>query len=174
MIMKTDFSNSTFNNKGNSFFLPSCLLLFSLFFSCTHKIATNKLPATQIVFGHGGGFVGVERQHALLPDGRIIQFVRDSPTQKIVKKIGAQKAASFYAEVDSLNLNILLYNAPGNIFHYLVLKGDGKRDHKIVWDGGGGDKNIPVKVEAFYQKLRAELPKRKHKRKKADVGQDQD
>jgi hypothetical protein len=162
--MKIDFTNSAFKTKGNSFFLPVFLSLFLGILGCTHKIATDKLPQTQIIFGHGGGFVGVERQHALLPDGRIIRLQRDSPTQNIVKNIGETKAASYYAEVEALRLRSLLYNVPGNVFHYIVLVQDGKRANKIVWDGGNsGDKNAPANIEAFYQKLRAELPKKKEK-----------
>ncbi len=166
--MKINFTHSAFNNKGQTFSFSILLFLFIGLYSCTHKIATDKLPQTQIVFGHGGGFVGVERQHALLPDGRIVRLQRDSPTQKIVANIGEKKAASYYAQVDSMRLRTWMYNVPGNIFHYIVLVKEGKKANKIVWDGGGGDKNAPVAIEEFYQKLRAELPKKKEHKKHKD------
>ena len=162
--MKLNYSLS-FSKKDFQIYSPIIFLLLLGFFSCTHKIATEKLPATQIVFGHGGGFTGRVHEYALLQDGRIVHIQKDSATQMIVKKIGKKKAAKFYAGVDSMRLHTWLYNVPGNVYHYVVLKQDGKKDNKIVWDGSGNDKNAPTNIEAYYQQLRAELPQKKDKHK---------
>lgn len=127
--------------------------------SCTHKIATEKLPTTQIVFGNGGGFTGAIHEYALLDDGRVVELHKDSSVHQIVKKIGKKKAADFYAEVDSMRLHTWLYNVPGNVYHYIILKKEGKKDNKIVWDGGGTDKNAPKNIEEYYKRFMAELPK---------------
>lgn len=168
--MKLYFSKRPFNKKGLKMCFPIFLLLLLGLFSCSQKIATEKLPTTQIVFGHGGGFTGKEHAYALLQDGRIVQIQKDSATQLIVKKIGKKKAAHFYAAVDSMRLHTWLYNVPGNIYHYIVLKRDGKKDNKIVWEGSGSDKNAPANVEAFYKELSAELPdkRKEHEGKKAE------
>ncbi|MBL7816683.1 MAG: hypothetical protein JNL70_16800 [Saprospiraceae bacterium] len=137
-----------------------CFLFFTLS-ACQHKIATSALPKNQIVFGGGGGFTGASYEYSLLQDGRLVAIQRDSATQKVIKNIGKKKAASLYAAVDSMRLNTWLYNVPGNIYHFIILKQDGKKDNKIVWDGSGNDKSIPELAEGFYKKLMAEVPKKK-------------
>ena len=170
--MKLNFSHFSFSkeilfNYCNSFRLssPIIILLFLGLFSCSNKMATDKLPATQIVFGHGGGFTGVVHEYALLENGYILKIQKDSATQRIVEKIGKKKAAGYFAAVDSMRLHTWLYDVPGNIYHYVVLKREGKKDNKIVWDGGGDDKNAPKNIEEYYSKLSAELPKERKKDK---------
>lgn len=165
--MKLYFDHSTLSKQVFSGHIKRLRLLFPvtflLFFglcSCSHKIATENLPATQIVFGHGGGFTGAVHEYTLLQDGRIIEIHKDSATQRIVEKIGKKKAAGFYAEVDSMRLHTWLYNVPGNIYHYVILKQEGKKDNKIVWDGSGTDKYAPKNIEEYYKRLMAELPKK--------------
>ena len=145
---------------------PIIILLFLGLFSCTRKIATDKMSATQIVFGHGGGFTGMVHEYALLENGYIVRIQKDSATQRIVKKIGKNKAASYYAAVDSMRLHTWLYNVPGNIYHYVILKREGKKDNKIVWDGSGNDKNAPQNIEDYFTKLTAEVPKKMEASKK--------
>jgi hypothetical protein len=161
--MKLNFSKQVFVTKSSQISFSLILLVLGLY-SCSHKIATDKLPATQIVFGHGGGFTGMEHAYALLQDGRIVRIQKDSATQEIVKKIGKKKAATYYADVDSMRLHTWLYNVPGNVYHYIILKKDGKKDNKIVWDGSGNDKGAPANIEEYYKKLRSELPEKKRKK----------
>ncbi len=170
--MKLNFANRSFSKETISnnisslrMSFPIIILLFLGLFSCTSKIATDKMPATQIVFGHGGGFTGMVHEYALLENGYIVRIQKDSVTQRIVKKIGKKKAASFYAEVDSMRLHTWLYDVPGNIYHYVILKREGKKDNKIVWDGSGHDPHAPKNVEEYYTKLSAELPGKKEKKK---------
>ena len=143
--------------KGFRFFFP--IILFLGFGGCNHSIATDKLPTTQIVFGSGGGFTGRVHEYSLLEDGRIIAIKRDSATQKVIKKIDKNKVAQLYAQVDSMRLHTWLYDAPGNIYHYIIIKRDGKKDNKIVWDAGN-QANVPNNIEAYYMQLRAQLPKK--------------
>lgn len=145
---------------------PFMIMLFMGFLSCTRTIATDKLPATQIVFGHGGGFTGMVHEYALLENGYIIRVEKDSAEQRIVKKIGKKKAAAHFAAVDSMRLHTWLYDVPGNIYHFIILKREGKKDNKIVWDGGGKDDNAPHNIEEYYKKLSAELPEKNKKNKK--------
>lgn len=161
------FSKRTFSNNVLSLrrSFPIIILLFLGLFSCTRKIATDKMPTTQIVFGHGGGFTGMVHEYALLENGYIVRIQKDSATQRIVKKIGKKKAATYYAAVDSMRLHTWLYNVPGNIYHYVILKREGKKDNKIVWDGSGNDAHAPKNIEEFYVQLSAELPERKEGKK---------
>ena len=147
---------------------PFILILFLGLFGCIRTIATNELPAKQIVFGHGGGFTGMVHEYALLQNGYIVKIQKDSATQRIVKKIGRKKAAAYYAAVDSMRLHTWLYDVPGNIYHYVILKREGKKDNKIVWDGSGNDTHAPKNIEDYYKKLSAELPEKKehHKEEK--------
>ena len=126
------------------------------------------MPATQIVFGHGGGFTGKVHEYALLENGYILRIEKDSATQRIVEKIGKKKAATYFATVDSMRLHTWLYDVPGNIYHYVILKREGKKDNKIVWDGSGNDTHAPKNIEDYYKKLSAELPEKKehHKEEK--------
>ncbi len=162
------FLKSNLSKPSTHFRLASLLFLLLFFglFSCTRKIATDKLPTTQIVFGHGGGFTGIVHEYALLENGYIVKIQKDSTTQRIVEKIGKKKAATYFTAVDTMRLHTWLYDVPGNIYHYIILKREGKKDNKIVWDGSGNDKNAPKNIEAYYSKLSAELPERKEKLKK--------
>lgn len=161
------FSKRTYSNNILSLQVPFpiIILLFLGLFSCTRKIATDKMPATQIVFGHGGGFTGMVHEYALLENGYIVRIQKDSATQRIVKKIGKKKAATYFAAVDSMRLHTWLYDVPGNIYHYVILKREGKKDNKIVWDGGGNDVHAPKNIEDYHMKLSAELPQKKEKHK---------
>lgn len=145
---------------------PLILILFLGLFGCTRTIATNELPATQIVFGHGGGFTGKVHEYALLENGYILRIQKDSATQRIVEKIGKKKAATYYAAVDSMRLHTWLYDVPGNIYHYIILKREGKKDNKIVWDGSGNDPHAPKNIEEYFNKLSSELPDKKKNLKK--------
>jgi hypothetical protein len=149
---------SSFSTFRGMFFIGA--VLFLGLHGCSRKITTDKLPATQIVFGHGGGFTGAVQEYALLQDGRIVEIRKDSATQQIVEKVNKKKAAGFYAEVDSMRLHTWLYNRPGNIYHYVILKREGKKDNKIVWDGSGNDVHAPKNIEEYYKRLMAELPKK--------------
>ena len=140
---------------------PLLILLFLA--SCTHKIATDKLPTTQILFGKGGGFTGEVHEYALLEDGRIVKMKNGATEQEVVKKISKEKAASYYAILDSMPSKTWLYNAPGNIYHHITVKKDGKKESKVVWDGGKDDANAPASIVQFYKNLRAELPSKKHR-----------
>jgi hypothetical protein len=157
-------SKGVFSNYSKSLRLsfPLIILLFLGLCNCTHKIATEKLPTTQILFGKGGGFTGRTHDFALLEDGRILEMHADSATQKIVKKINKGQAASFYASIDSMPSQTWLYNVPGNIYHYITVKKEGAKDKKIVWDGGRDAKNVPTYIVDYYKKLMAEVPRKKH------------
>jgi hypothetical protein len=154
--------NFFFGNFKRLSFPIFVLLFLGLNSSCSHKIATEKLPATQILFGKGGGFTGRTHDFALLEDGRIIEFHADSSTQKIMKTISKERATSLYAAIDSFPTQTWLYNAPGNIYHYITVKKEGKKERKIVWDGGRDAKNLPANIEAYYRRLMSEVPKKKH------------
>jgi uncharacterized protein YdbL (DUF1318 family) len=163
-FFKGAFSNNFLNLQVP---FPIIILLFLGLSSCTREIATDKMPATQIAFGHGGGFTGLVHEYALLKNGYIVKIQKDSATQRIVKKIGKKKAATYFAAVDSMRLHTWLYNVPGNIYHYVILKQEGKKDNKIVWDGSGNDSHAPKNIEDFHMKLSAELPKKKEKHKES-------
>lgn len=142
---------------------PMLFLLFlGLHNSCSHKIATEKLPATQILFGKGGGFTGQTQDFALLEDGRVLEIQTNSAEQKILKKISKDRVKSLYASIESFPSQTWLYNVPGNIYHYITVKKEGKKDRKIVWDGGRDAKNLPSNIEEYYQKLMSEVPQKKN------------
>ena len=165
--MKIHNTQSAFLKAAFSSTIKDFRLIFPLFIllflaSCTHKIATDKLPTTQVLFGTGGGFTGEVRDYALLEDGRIVKMKNGAAEQEVVKKISKKKAASYYATLDSMPSKTWLYNAPGNIYHHITVKKDGKKESKVVWNGGKDDANAPAYIVQFYRNLRAELPSKKH------------
>jgi hypothetical protein len=123
--------------------------------ACQKKIATAQLPETQLVFGNGGGFAGTEYTYALLEDGRILAVQKNAAEQKIVSRIGKAKAKTQFAASDSMRLATRLYDKPGNIYHFIVVKKAAKKENRIVWDAS---KPIPD-LEQFYQTLNNFLPK---------------
>jgi hypothetical protein len=167
--MKLPFHHSALKKSLSSgqsnalrFSFPIFMVLFLSLYSCTHKITTSDLPKTQIIFGKGGGFTGQTHDFALLQDGRIIELHADSTHQEVVKTISKDQAAKFYASIDSMPSKTWLYNVPGNIYHHITIKKEGAKDRNVVWDGSREVANAPAYIVDFYNRLRAEVPKKKH------------
>ena len=145
-FLKAAFSSTI---KGFRLVFPFLILLFLA--SCTHKIATDKLPTTQILFGTGGGFTGEVREYALLEDGRILKMKNGAAEQEVVKKISKKKAASYYATLDSMPSKTWLYDVPGNIITTLLSKKTAKKTVKLFGTAAKAMRMHPPTLFSFTE-----------------------
>lgn len=129
----------------------------SLFIFCKHqpKFTRDNLPAKQLRWGSGGGFAGKETIHILLENGQLFQ---QNMTDSIAEtgKIKSRTAAALFKTAESLGLQKLEFNHPGNIYSFVGLH-DGDAVAKVVW----GDAKFPVSdpVKALYDRLNDLLKK---------------
>lgn len=130
--------------------LSGGLILLFFFTACSKKIAADKLPASQLVFGNGGGFAGFEKEFVLAENGHIWEKQRDGKLYKPVAKINKNEAAARFLQYDSLGIRQMDFKQPGNLYYYISMRRNGA-ENKIVW----GDANKPVRddIAQFYQLL---------------------
>lgn len=128
-----------------------------LFIFCKHqpKFTRDNLPAKQLRWGSGGGFAGKETTHILLENGQIFQQEMNGPATE-TGSAKPKTAATLFKTVESLALQKLEFNHPGNIYSFLELQ-QGDSVAKVVW----GDQNFTVndQVKALYDQLNALLKK---------------
>jgi hypothetical protein len=140
-----------------SFSAPLSIFLFSMLLgSCTHKIAADKMPANQLIFGSGGGFTGAVKAYSLLDDGRIMAQSDDGKTYKSVAKVGKDELSQLKADAQKLDKET--FNEPGNLYYFIETKGVTEKNQRLTW--GSTDKSVPPAVDALYKRLVAFLPKK--------------
>jgi hypothetical protein len=139
-----------------SLFIPLSIFLLMGFTQCTHKIAADKMPANQLLFGSGGGFTGTVKEYAMLEDGRILQKSGDGKKYKTVVTVKGDdltKLKSALAMLDNQS-----FNEPGNIYSFIETKGGitGKAQ-RLTWGGTGIAP--PKELTELFQKLMNYVPK---------------
>ena len=141
----------------STIYLMGGLALICFLGSCHQKIAAEMMPTTQIVFGSGGGYAGSEKEFVLLEDGKIMEKQVGGKIYKSVARIGKTTSLQHYAQCDSLQIQKMAFQQPGNIYYYMIVKRNGQ-ENKVVW--GNKDKPINDEVAQFYQQLADHLPKK--------------
>jgi hypothetical protein len=141
---------------------------------CQKKIAADKIPATRLVFGEGGGFTGEIQEFALLEDGKIVTRDKAKPTKpdsgkmaqqpvveyRILTKIGGDAAKSIFEKAKKLDLSSVKFNEPGNMSKFFNLfDGNAKTNNRIVWGATG--KPIRAEIDALHKTLMAFIPQKK-------------
>ena len=128
------------------------LLIFICFlvFGCAKKYTPDTLPDSYFSFGNGGGFAASSTEYTLLDNG---QFFQVSNTEKEIKELDKLKrktARQLYESLDSLHIDTLKLNQPGNIYYFISYKHQGKK-HTITW--GNEQTEVDQKIKDFYQRL---------------------
>lgn len=140
-------------------FLP--VLAMMLLFSQACKVAKytpEKLPARQVVFGDGGGFVGIETSYTLLENGQLFKQVGVEGAFEELKSIKPKQAKAFFEKVNSLQLFKLDIEKPGNMYYFLRHVTD-NLDSRVTW--GAGDYLPPQALVSVYKELKALTKDRK-------------
>lgn len=135
----------------------SCLYLF-LITSCSKKILPEKMPETQIIFGSGGGFTNQVKEYCLLENGKIVAKSADGTYFDILTHIGKTEAKQCFNKCQSLHLDEMQFNEPGNLYYFLTIRTKSKPENRIVW----GDRSKPVSADVaqLHKTLMSYLPKR--------------
>lgn len=122
-----------------------------LFVFCKHqpRFTKDNLPSKQLRWGSGGGFAGKETTHILLENGQVFQQEMNGPISEAVKT-KSKAAAALFKTAESLGLQKLEFNHPGNIYSFVGLQ-DGDSVARVVW----GDASFPVsdQVKSLYDQL---------------------
>lgn len=122
-----------------------------LFFCCKHtQYTAANLPADQLRWGNGGGFVGKETMYILLENGQL--FKRDGAQGELkeLPSVKAKKAHALTESAEKLGLLNTQFAHPGNTYQFVEFEDDGKKN-RISW----GDAKYPVdgKIQELYGKL---------------------
>ncbi len=78
-----------------------------------------------IVFGNGGGFVGIETKYLLKSDGTLSRIINKDTT--FLKQIPQENVAHFFKEATALK--DYKYFRPDNIYQYVEIN-----NNRIVWN----------------------------------------
>jgi hypothetical protein len=137
------------------------LLLFSFLFlmeitldSCkTTTYTADKLPAKQLCFGNGGGFAGQENLYTLLENGQLFSSNPLTNSSEALPAIKAKKAKTLFGKYETLKLNELDFNQPGNMYSFVEMK-DSIGMHRIVWGATFTQKDSSLAtLKGFYDSL---------------------
>lgn len=131
--------------------LLSASAVVCLFFCCKHtKYTAANLPADQLRWGNGGGFVGKETTYILLENGQL--FKRDGIKVDPVElaPIKGRQANALVESAEKLGLLKMSFVHPANTYQFIEFEDDGKNS-RVSW----GDPKFPVdtKVQELYNKL---------------------
>ncbi|MCB0654020.1 MAG: hypothetical protein KDC85_22265 [Saprospiraceae bacterium] len=134
----------------NLFLLLFASLLTGLFFaSCRTTYTTESFPEKQLFFGSGGGFTGMVTEYLLLDNGQLYKHPAPEVYEEL-DRIKKKKAESLYAQYDSLGLDNLMFNQPGNIYYFIRMV-NGENENYLSWSD---ERPLPeVEMMDFYKSL---------------------
>ncbi len=132
--------------------IKALLLICMSFFlgSCAKKYTPETLPDRYFSFGSGGGYAGTMKAYTLLDNGQIFQKTTAAPALQELDKVKRKTARQLYKRLDSLQIDSLTLNQPGNKFYFITQHHLGKT-HTITW--GRSDTEVKAPIENIYQQL---------------------
>lgn len=128
------------------------------------KYTPEKFPASQIIWGSGGGFTGIETAYILLPNGQLFKKEGVEGTYLELKPLKKKTAKPYFEKMASLQLYKQDIHKPGNVYYFLQEITE-TTDSRVTW--GAGDYIPPSAFVAVYKELNAlatrqPLKKQKH------------
>ena len=145
----------------SKFFLFASILLFAGMSSCkVVQYTPEKFPSKQIIWGHGGGFSGVETSYILLPNGQLFKRTGVDATYTELMPLKKKAATPYFEKIASLQLYKQDIDKPGNLYYFLQEVTE-TTDSRVVW--GAGDYIPPAAFVKIYKELNtiADRPARK-------------
>ena len=122
------------------------------------KYSIAELPELQLNFGNGGGFTGAENMFVLLKNGQAFKKNSLSKETMELPNIKRKLIKDIFKQAESLDLNNLDINTPGNMYKFIELKLPGVVSKRLSW--GSPDNPVDEKIEGLYTTL-TELVKEK-------------
>ena len=132
--------------------LSVLLILFQITGFC-QNIQKDSIQGDFIEFGSGGGFSGASKNYVLTRSGDLYfvkNILADANTLEYLKKIKSCTARKIFSYAKKKQLTTLTYNEPGNLFHYITLSINNKKNH-IVW--GSSTATTPPTIITLSTKL---------------------
>ncbi len=122
------------------------------------KYSVAELPELQLNFGNGGGFTGTEHLFVLLKNGQAFKQNSLSKETTELPNVKRKLVKDIFKQAESLDLNNLDINTPGNMYKFIELKLPGIASKRLSW--GSPDNPVDEKIESLYTAL-TELVKEK-------------
>ena len=151
-------------NKSILLILSSVVLMCFLFSCKTHTPLT--FEKSKMYFGSGGGFTGAVNEYCLLSNGEFFKKKDKSEDFIVLPKIKRSEAKALFEEMETLKIQELDHNQPGNMYYFLTYADDNKT-HKIAW--GKGESPFNDNQAAFYEKLMKLIPTATQGAKQTDI-----
>jgi hypothetical protein len=123
------------------------------------KLNFGKMPKKQLVFGAGGGFGGTVSEFCLLEDGQLYEKMSKNEYHRL-KTLNKKETKTHFAQLDSLQLQRVIFHQPGDIYYYITLRRDKMDEHQVLW--GKADRPVRADIQRFYDTLLKLLPKGKN------------
>ncbi len=104
--------------------------------ACAPKYSAIKLPSEQIIFGSGGGFVGIETSFLLLDNGQLFKKIGQDSVWAAIKSANKKIAKQYFIEGRNLFTSVKdTINDPSNTYSFLELrdKQTGENPRRFVW-----------------------------------------
>jgi hypothetical protein len=133
------------------------ILMFMSFLSCGKKIQSHpgNFKGNVITYGNGGGFTGAVSAIYLQEDGHIFRNGLSDTSYIHVGKLTKDQTTQFFKNYQSLGLDKMKLDQPGNRYYFLEFK-NSKNVQKIQWGGKELENNNPK----VYYKLMMDLIKK--------------
>lgn len=131
-----------------------CLFFIIAFFlqSSCQKYTVDKLPATQIHFGEGGGITGAVTEYCLLKNGQLFNKKHFTEDFKLLKKIKKKIAKKAFKKCKKMKIETIDLNNPGDRYYFITYQTD-NINHKIIWGRNMG--KVPAEINELYANLKA-------------------
>lgn len=128
------------------------LLLFTLVtIACrSQKIDPDQYDKPIIFFGSGGGFTGLSKQYCLTTDGDLYTKTSINGDWDRIQKGKAEDAQPYFSTIDSLNIQDIDINNPGNHYRYVEYSTT-QLKHRVTW--GRNPDEIPEDLKLLYKAL---------------------
>lgn len=119
----------------------------SILLSCK----TQKTACFEI--GSGGGFTGKYIEYKVCSNGKIYD-ISNGQKETLFATFDKNKIKNIFSEFDKLNLDQLIFSAPGNMNYYIRITTE-NGTHEIKW--GDFKKSPPQNILNFYNKVWNEI-----------------
>jgi len=135
------------------------LTLFSALFVCFFFSCKTNTPITyeksKLYFGSGGGFTGAVSEYCLLSNGEFFKKKAQSEDFIVLPKIKKSTAKALFEEMETLKIQELDHDQPGNMYHFLTYA-VAKKTHRVAW--ASSESPFNTEQAAFYEKLMKLIP----------------
>jgi hypothetical protein len=130
-----------------------CSFVCLMFFNSTCQPKNKLGDVAKVAFGSSGGVTAFKKQYELIASGKLTLIegqITGNKNSKYVKTLSQKEMREIAKKLESLKLEEVKFNNPGNMSYFLnIIKNDSTKN-EITW---GGSDTVPPKVREFYEFL---------------------